>query len=53
MPINRRSLIRAAALAPALGAMGGVARGAPGEGKADYTLRIANGLVELAPDHIL
>ena len=53
MPISRRSLIEAAALAPALGAMGGLARGAPGEAKADYTLRIANGLVELAPDHIV
>jgi FtsP/CotA-like multicopper oxidase with cupredoxin domain len=53
--IDRRHLLKgAAALVPLAGALPRLARaGQPGQGKADYTLRIANGLVELAPDHIV
>ena len=55
MSIDRRHLLKgAAALVPLAGALPRLARaGQPGQGKADYTLRIANGLVELAPDHIV
>ncbi|NVN10887.1 multicopper oxidase family protein [Nguyenibacter vanlangensis] len=58
MPIDRRTLLKLAALGPAIGAaprMAG-ARDATEEmarQKPDYTLRIAPGLVELAPDHIV
>ena len=55
MTITRRSLLTYAALAPAMSAMPRLARAveqATTE-KPDYTLRIATGLVELAPDHIV
>src|SRR5271165_811281 len=53
MPIDRRSLLKYAGLVPLLGAAPLVARAADKAptGKADYTLRIANGSVELAPGH--
>jgi FtsP/CotA-like multicopper oxidase with cupredoxin domain len=53
--LQRRSVLRQAALLPFTGALPGMARAA-GEAngdKADYTLRIATGLAELAPDHIV
>lgn len=49
MTIGRRSLLKCAGLLPLANGLG--ARAA--EPKADYTLRIATGLVELAPDHIV
>jgi FtsP/CotA-like multicopper oxidase with cupredoxin domain len=57
MTMDRRSLLKLAGLAPVLGAVPHFAR-AVGEaadldGKADYTLRIGTGLVELAPDHVV
>jgi FtsP/CotA-like multicopper oxidase with cupredoxin domain len=55
MPIDRRNMLKCAATLPLLGALPRAARAegeAPAE-KADYTLRIATGLVELAPDHIV
>ncbi|MFI4934263.1 MAG: multicopper oxidase family protein [Caulobacterales bacterium] len=52
MQIDRRSLIRQGAAAAALAAMP-TATAAAETAKADYTLRIATGLVELAPDHIV
>ena len=55
MMIDRRSLLRYAGLAPLMGAVPRLAWAA-GEltaEKADYTLRIGTGLVELAPDHIV
>jgi FtsP/CotA-like multicopper oxidase with cupredoxin domain len=53
--LQRRSVLAQAALLPFAGAVPGVARAADeaGGAKADYTLRIATGLVELAPDHIV
>lgn len=55
MPIDRRALLKSAAAVPLAGALPQLARAeAPAaDEKADYTLRIANGLVELAPDHIV
>ena len=55
MLIDRRTVLGSAALMSLAGALPRFARaeGAEGAGKADYTLRIANGLVELAPDHIV
>jgi FtsP/CotA-like multicopper oxidase with cupredoxin domain len=57
--IDRRSVLKYAGLLPLMGAVPRLARAAgeavdeaAGE-KADYTLRIAAGLVELAPDHIV
>jgi len=58
--IDRRSVLKAAGLLPALlpsrGAVPRLVRAAleaaAGE-KADYTLRIGTGLVELAPDHVV
>jgi FtsP/CotA-like multicopper oxidase with cupredoxin domain len=53
--IDRRSLLNYAGLMPLMGAMPRLARAAgeaAGE-KADYTLRVGTGLVELAPDHIV
>jgi FtsP/CotA-like multicopper oxidase with cupredoxin domain len=53
--IDRRSLLKSIMLMPLMSALPRLAWAA-GDGaseKADYTLRIANGLVELAPDHIL
>ena len=55
MTITRRSLLNLAALAPAMSTIPRLARAveqATTE-KPDYTLRIATGLVELAPDHIV
>lgn len=55
MAITRRSLIKFAALAPSMATRLPVAQaveqGTPE--KADYTLRIATGLIELAPEHIV
>src|SRR5271166_2263131 len=56
MPIDRRSLLKSAAAVPAASIMPRLARAAddnPPAEKADYTLRIANGLAELAPDHFV
>src|SRR5271168_4828638 len=55
MTMDRRTLLTAAGAASLLGVM---PRGLWGAGqaaaeKADYTLRIATGLAELAPDHII
>jgi FtsP/CotA-like multicopper oxidase with cupredoxin domain len=53
--IDRRSLLKYAGLAPLMGVVPRLARAA-GEvtaERADYTLRIGTGLVELAPDHIV
>jgi FtsP/CotA-like multicopper oxidase with cupredoxin domain len=57
MTIDRRSLLKLAGLAPILGSVPRFAR-ALGEAdaeneRADYTLRIGTGLVELAPDHVV
>jgi FtsP/CotA-like multicopper oxidase with cupredoxin domain len=55
MTINRRTLLQYAGAVPLMGAAPRLVRAAadqPDE-KADYTLRIAQGLVELAPDHIV
>ena len=55
MPIDRRSLLKYAALAPFADFLPRLAL-AGGENtaeRADYTLRIATGLVELAPGHIV
>jgi len=55
MPIDRRSLLASGALLPLIGPGPRLAladdQTAPE--KADYTLRIAIGLAELAPDHIV
>ena len=55
MLIDRRTLLGSAALMSVAGALPRLARAeeAAGAAKADTTLRIANGLVELAPDHIV
>lgn len=55
MPVDRRALLQGAALASLAGASMRFAQAQPPVDavKADYTLRIANGLVELAPDHIV
>ncbi len=55
MSIDRRALLQSAAFASLAGASTRLAQGQPSADaeKADYTLRIANGLVELAPDHIV
>ena len=53
MTITRRSLLQYAALAPALGGLPRLTGAADQSVKADYTLRIANGLVELSPEHIV
>jgi len=55
VPIDRRALLQGAALASLAGASMRFAQAqTPVDAvKADYTLRIANGLVELAPDHIV
>ena len=49
MPIDRRTLLETAALAPFATVLPGLGAPAP----ADHTLRIANGLLELAPDQIV
>ena len=52
--INRRAVLGSAAMMPLTGAWPRLTRAEDaGTTKADYTLRIANGLVELAPDHIV
>jgi len=53
--IDRRSFVKYAGLVPLIGAVPSLVSAAD-EGtaeKADYTLRIGTGLVELAPDHIV
>jgi FtsP/CotA-like multicopper oxidase with cupredoxin domain len=53
--IDRRSLLKHAGLVAAIGTLPRLAPAASDVAaeKADYTLRIATGLVELAPDHIV
>jgi hypothetical protein len=53
--IDRRSLLKYAGLMPLIGAVPRLARAGGEEGaeKADYTLRIAAGRVELAPGHVV
>ena len=55
MMIDRRSLLKCAGLVPLMGVAPRLARADDqlNAEKADYTLRIATGLVELAPDHIV
>jgi FtsP/CotA-like multicopper oxidase with cupredoxin domain len=55
MMIDRRSLLKCAGLVPLIGAVPRLAFGADEvtAEKADYTLRIGTGLVELAADHIV
>jgi len=55
MSINRRSLLKIAAAAPAIsgGPLLAQAAATPPAEKADYTIRIATGLVDLADDHIV
>ena len=52
MMIDRRSLLKYAGLVPLMGAVPRLARAADEvtDAKADYTLRIGTGLVELAPE---
>lgn len=52
MTITRRALLRYTSQAAALGALSRIAAADPAV-KADYTLRIATGLVELSPEHIV
>ena len=55
MKIDRRSVLKYVASAPFLGALPAPswATEEPGPEKADFVLRITNGLVELSPDHIV
>ena len=60
MPINRRSLLKVAATAPAVAGgplfaqtAASPSAASPSAEKADYTIRIATGLVDLANDHIV
>jgi FtsP/CotA-like multicopper oxidase with cupredoxin domain len=56
MPIDRRSLLGYAAALPLASMAPSFARAAenaPPSERADYTIRIATGLIELAPDHIV
>ena len=55
MPINRRSLLKFASAIPMIATAPNLAWTADDNAsqKADYTLRIGTGLVELAPDHIV
>jgi FtsP/CotA-like multicopper oxidase with cupredoxin domain len=55
MMIDRRTLLKYAAVAPLVGSAPGLARAAGDTAteKADYTLRIATGLIELSPEHIV
>ena len=52
---NRRSFLKYSGLASLTGAVAGFTRaaGQPAPEKADYTLRIGTGLVELGPEHIV
>ncbi len=52
MTIDRRALLKSAAALSAANAMPRLADAMEVE-KADYTLRIASGLVELSPEHIV
>ena len=54
MNIDRRSLLKYAALAPFVSAVAPIGRTAQegANAKADYTLRIGTGRVELSPEHI-
>src|SRR5580693_9198899 len=51
--VDRRALLKLAGAAPLLAAAPWVSPSAWAQDKPDYTLRIARGLVELAPDHIV
>jgi FtsP/CotA-like multicopper oxidase with cupredoxin domain len=55
MPIDRRSLLACGALLPLIGLQARFAHAAEQAApeKADYSLRIATGLAELAPEHIV
>jgi FtsP/CotA-like multicopper oxidase with cupredoxin domain len=59
MTVDRRSLLKYAVTVPALASAPHLAQAANDQApeqapeKADYALRIGNGLVELAPDHIV
>ena len=55
MNIDRRSLLKYAALAPFVRALDPIARAAEegASAKADYALRIGSGRVELSPEHIV
>ncbi len=55
MNINRRSLLKSAGMLPLMAAAPQIAQAAatPAAEKADYALRIATGLVELSPEHIV
>ena len=55
MAIDRRSLLKYAALSPLASAFASLARGteSAADAKADYTLHIARGNVELAPGHVV
>ena len=53
MQLDRRSLLTCGALLPLMNSRLALAAEQPEQDKADYTLRIANGLAELAPDHIV
>ena len=55
MPIDRRSLVQLIGLAPLLGSVPRLAwaAGSADDEKADYTIRIGTGPVELAPGHIV
>jgi FtsP/CotA-like multicopper oxidase with cupredoxin domain len=54
MKIDRRSMLKCAGLVPLIGAETNLAAAAQtAAGKPDYTIRIATGLAELAPEHIV
>ena len=55
MTIDRRSLLKYAGVIPLMGAVPRLVQAAADQAdeKADYTLRIGTGLVELAPEHIV
>ena len=56
MSVDRRSLLKYSAALPLASMAGGIARAADtaeSSERADYTLRIATGLVELSPEHIV
>src|SRR5690348_15015512 len=54
MSIDRRSVLKCAGLVPLIGAESNLAAAAQtAGGKPDYTIRIATGLAELAPEHIV
>jgi hypothetical protein len=56
MSVNRRSLLKYSAALPLASVAPGLARAADNPAsseKVDYTIRIATGLVELSPEHIV